>query len=114
VALLVSDPARRFLTEARDHFDWVIVDTPPVVLFPDAGLFAGRLDACVMVVRAVTTASPLVTKAVAAIGASRIIGVVLNRAQPADIAAGYGYGRYGYGASRRTRRRFPWWRPGTK
>jgi capsular exopolysaccharide synthesis family protein len=114
VALLVSDGARQFLAEARDHFDWVVVDTPPVMLFPDAGLFAGRLDTCVMVVRAVTTASPLATKAVAAIGASRIVGVVLNRAQPSDIAAGYGYGQYGYGNNARVGRRFAWRRSGTK
>jgi capsular exopolysaccharide synthesis family protein len=114
VALLVSDGARQFLTEARDHFDWVVVDTPPVMLFPDAGLFASRLDTCVMVVRAVTTASPLAAKAVAAIGASRIVGVVLNRAEPSDIAAGYGYGQYGYGNNGRVGRRFAWRRSGTK
>lgn len=96
VALLVSEAAGQFLTDMRDQFDWVVVDTPPVVLFPDAGLFAGMVDTCVMVVGAATTASTVAATAVATIGPSRIIGVVLNRAEPSEIAAGYGYGQYAY------------------
>lgn len=97
VALLVSDAIGPFLAQAREQFDWVVVDTPPIVLFPDAGLFASRLDMCVMVVSAATTASPVAAAAVAAVGASRILGVVLNRAEPSEIAGGYGYDQYGYG-----------------
>jgi capsular exopolysaccharide synthesis family protein len=96
VALLVSDGAARFLADMRDQFDWVVVDTPPVLLFPDAGLFAGMLDTCVMVVGAASTPSTTAATAVTTIGPSRIIGVVLNRADSSEIAEGYGYGQYGY------------------
>ena len=109
VALLVSDAVQQFLAETRDHFDWVVVDTPPVILFPDAGLFAGKLDTCIMVVSAATTASPVAARAVTAIGASRILGVLLNRAEPTDITAGYGYGQYGYAGSG-PGSHFAWWR----
>jgi protein-tyrosine kinase len=95
VALLVSDAAGQFMTHAREQFDWVVVDTPPIMLFPDAGVFADRLDTCVMVVSAATTASPVAATAVEAMGVSRILGVVLNRADPSEIAAGYDYGQYG-------------------
>ncbi len=114
VSLLVSEAAGQFLRETRDRFDWVVVDTPPVVLFPDAELFASRLDTCVVVVNAATTASPVAAKAVAAIGASRILGVVLNRAEPTEIAAGYGYGQYGYPGGDHGRRHFAWWRSSTR
>lgn len=110
VSLLVSDAAGRFLSQARDDFDWVVVDTPPVVLFPDAELFADRLDRCVMVVSATTTSPQVAARAAAAIGASRTLGVVLNRAQPTEVAAGYGYGQYGYPEGHRGRRRGGWWR----
>jgi capsular exopolysaccharide synthesis family protein len=110
VSLLVSDAAGQFLAEARNHFDWVVVDTPPVLLFPDAGLFAGRLDTCVMVVSAASTATPVAASAVAAIGASRILGVLLNRAEPTEVAAGYGYGEYGYPGSGGPRHNLAWWR----
>jgi capsular exopolysaccharide synthesis family protein len=96
VALLVSDAANRFLADMREQFDWVVVDTPPVLLFPDAGLFAGMLDTCVMIVGAASTPSTVAATAVTALGPSRIIGVVLNRAASSEIADGYGYGQYGY------------------
>jgi capsular exopolysaccharide synthesis family protein len=111
VGLLASDAFPEFLAATREEFDWVIVDTPPVVLFPDAGLFANTLDTCVMVVNAVTTASSVAMKAVATIGPSRILGVALNRADQSDIAGGYGYGQYGYARSGGRRNSFPWWRP---
>jgi len=113
IGLLAGDAAFQFLAETRDDYDWVVVDTPPVMLFPDAGLFAARLDACVMVVRAATTASPVAVQAAAAIGVSRILGVVLNRAEPMDIAGGYGYGQYGYRRRAASRRR-AWWRSGAR
>jgi capsular exopolysaccharide synthesis family protein len=111
VPLLVSGAAGQLLTDVRARFDWVVVDTPPVVLFPDAEILAGRLDRCVMVVNAATTAAPVAAQAVAAIGASRILGVVLNRAEPGEIAAGYGYGYDDYrdagsGGGRRGMRRW--------
>jgi protein-tyrosine kinase len=109
VSLLVSPAATRFLTAARDHFDWIVVDTPPVLLFPDAGLFADRVDTCVMVVSTTTTGA-VAARALAAIGASRTLGVVLNRAEPTEIAAGYGYGQYRSAASGGARARVPWWR----
>lgn len=110
VASLVSDAAAQFLAQTRDHFDWVVVDTPPIVLFPDAGLFADRLDSCVMVVSAATTASAVAAAAVAAIGAARVLGVVLNRAEPSEIAAGYDYGQYGYPGGGGRRSHFARWR----
>jgi capsular exopolysaccharide synthesis family protein len=109
VALLVSDAAGQFIAQAREHFDWVVVDTPPIMLFPDAGVFADRLDTCVMVVSAATTASPVAVTAVEAVGASRILGVVLNRAEPSEIAAGYDYGQYRT-RGRRSARAFRFWR----
>jgi capsular exopolysaccharide synthesis family protein len=110
VSVLASDAAGPVLAATRDQFDWIVVDTPPVVLFPDAELLARRLDTCVMVVSAATTPSPVVVSAVEAIGASRIHGVVLNRAELSEIAAGYGYGygHYGYAERRSARSRFAW------
>ena len=66
----------------RGRFDWVILDTPPVVLLPDAHLLASMVDGALLVVRAGSTPHELVRRAVEAIGRSRILGVVLNRAEP--------------------------------
>jgi receptor protein-tyrosine kinase len=91
VAWVVSEAAQRFLREARDQFDCVVVDTPPALAFPDAGLFLASLDVCLMVVRAAATAAPAVARAIEAIGTPRILGIVLNQVAGAEIAGGYGY-----------------------
>ena len=69
----------RLLAEASQQFDWVIVDTPPVALLPDANLLAAMIDTAVLVVSAHATPYPLVRRAIDAIGQQRILGVVLNR-----------------------------------
>ena len=60
-------------------FDWIIIDTPPVGLLPDANLLAAMLDGAVFVVAAGRTPCAVVQKAVEALGRDRILGVVLNR-----------------------------------
>ena len=91
---LTSDRMRRLITEARDVFDWVVIDTPPVALLSDANLLSAICDGVVFVVKAGTTPYELAKRAVDAIGRERILGVVLNRAQQAPHIAGYGYYDY--------------------
>ena len=111
---LVSDTMKQILTEAVEQFDWVVVDTPPVALLPDANLLAAMIDLALVVVRANSTPYPLVQRAVEAIGTSRVLGVVLNRAERSELDGGYGYHSYGYSyntkartESSRPRFRFP-------
>jgi capsular exopolysaccharide synthesis family protein len=118
MAGLVSETMNRILMEATQSFDWVIVDTPPVALLPDANLLAAMIDTALLVVGANSTPYPLIRRAIEAIGEQRILGVVLNRMAVADIIAaynyyGYGYGAYAYGSSRKHRRGFRFWRKGT-
>jgi protein-tyrosine kinase len=91
---LVSDTMKQVIAEATQQFDWVVIDTPPVALMPDANLLAGMIDSALLVVNAGRTPYPLVKRAIDAIGAARILGVVLNRAEQRDLAGGEGY--YGY------------------
>ncbi len=91
---LVSDAMKQLLADAAEQFDWVIVDTPPVALMPDANLLARMVDTALLVISANTTPYPLVQRAAAAIGAERILGVLLNRADRQGFAHDYGY--YGY------------------
>jgi capsular exopolysaccharide synthesis family protein len=105
---LVSPTMKQFLVDAADQFDWVVVDTPPVAMLPDANLLAAMIDTALMVVGASSTPYPLAARAVEAIGASRILGVVLNRADRSEVIAGYAYYGYSYSkpAETRSRRRF--------
>jgi capsular exopolysaccharide synthesis family protein len=107
---LVSDSMKHLLADAAEQFDWVVVDTPPVALLSDANLLAGMIDVALIVVGANTTPYPLVKKAIEAIGASRVLGVILNRADRSTMAGEYGYYYgygYGYGYGSRPERRYP-------
>jgi Mrp family chromosome partitioning ATPase len=86
---------KQLLNDAAEQFDWVIVDTPPVALMPDANLLASLIDGALLVVSAHTTPYPLVQRAAAAIGPDRILGVILNRTDHSGLAQEYGY-YYGY------------------
>ncbi|HEY8549364.1 MAG TPA: CpsD/CapB family tyrosine-protein kinase [Vicinamibacterales bacterium] len=81
MAGLTSKRMTQFIAEARARFDWVIIDTPPVVLMPDAHLLAGMTDTVVVVVGAGSTAFDVVRQAVKTIGRKKILGIVLNRAE---------------------------------
>ena len=91
MAGLTGDRMKRLLAEARGAFDWVILDTPPVMLLPDAHLMASMVDGAVLVVRAGSTPYELVRRASDAIGRSRIVGIVLNRAEPSSQKDHYYY-----------------------
>src|SRR3954466_13893433 len=95
---LTSDRMRRLITQAAKAFEWVIVDTPPVGLLPDASLLADFVDGVLLVVRAGKAPFSLVKRTVEAITHERILGVVMNAVDYAhDRNAGGYYEYYGYG-----------------
>ena len=77
----MSPTMKQLLAEAVAEFDWVIIDTPPVGLMPDANLLAGMIDSALLVVSAKTTPYPLARRAMEAIGPSKMMGVVFNRTE---------------------------------
>lgn len=99
MSVLTSSRMQYVLDEAREKFDWVIVDTPPVGLMPDAHLLAAMVDGAVLIVGAGMSPHRTVAKAAEVIGRDRILGVVLNRVQHSDTSHdGYYYSSY-YGSS---------------
>jgi capsular exopolysaccharide synthesis family protein len=92
MAGLSSERMRRVIADARETFDWVIVDTPAIALVPDANLLTSMVDAAILVVRAESTPHDLVQRAIDTIGRVRTLGVVLNCANAGP--AGYSYSRY--------------------
>jgi protein-tyrosine kinase len=97
MAGLTSDRMRRLIAEARESFDWIVIDSPPVGLLPDANLLAAMVDGVVIVVKAGGTSYELVNRAIETVGRTRILGIVLNRAEAASQRYGYDYKGY-YGA----------------
>jgi capsular exopolysaccharide synthesis family protein len=75
---LTSPRMALILDEMAANFDWVIVDTPPVVLLPDTNLLVGMVDAAIVVIEAGRTPYELIDRTVKAIGRQRVLGFVLN------------------------------------
>jgi protein-tyrosine kinase len=95
LAGLTSVRMARLIDECAKHFDWVLLDTPPVGLLPDAQLLARLTRAVVLVIAANVTSSESVERAVAELGADCIIGTVLNRVEDRRIPQAQYYQQYG-------------------
>ena len=92
--LLSSSRFKAFLDGLHDHFDWVLIDCPPVMAVTDATVVAHSTSAVLFVVGAEMTSKDTAKTALThldAVGA-RYLGVVLNRV---DLARnGYYYSQY--------------------
>ncbi len=86
VGVLTSDRMRHLLEDAVELFDWVIIDSPPIGLFPDPELLSMVVDGVVMVVRAEGTSYVEVQRAIATVTPERIVGVVLNRTEKVTLS----------------------------
>ena len=80
LTMLTSNGLPAFLAQQSQRFDWVIVDGPPLAVFPDAHLLASAADGVLVVVRAGRTPLAAVETTVKMLGRERIVGIVLNRA----------------------------------
>jgi capsular exopolysaccharide synthesis family protein len=88
---LISDKMRNLVQGASETFDWVVIDTPPVTLLPDAHLLASMTDVAILVVGAGSTNYELAREAVDIIGRERVVGVVLNKVLERNGAGDYGH-----------------------
>ena len=91
--LLASDKLGELLAGLREKYDTILIDTPPVLLFPDARVIGRHSDGVVLVVRSNQT--PLATHQQAAqlceSSGNHVLGAILNDWKP---AAKLGYSRY--------------------
>jgi protein-tyrosine kinase len=94
VPLLTSARMQQLIADARQHFDWVIVDTPPVGLLADGNLLTAMADASILVINAGHTQHALVEKALVALGRAKVFGVVMNRVEEGATISGSSYSGY--------------------
>jgi protein-tyrosine kinase len=76
--LLKSPRLQTLLAMLREQFDFVVVDAPPVLLFPDAGLLRNLVDGFVVVVRAQHTPREMLRDSVSVLGPTRVLGLIFN------------------------------------
>jgi capsular exopolysaccharide synthesis family protein len=90
-SFLISDDLRQLIVKATRTFDWVVLDTSPLALFPDASHLAALADTALLVVAARSTPYPLVRQAIESIGRRRLLGIVLNRIAPTELGIADGF-----------------------
>jgi polysaccharide biosynthesis transport protein len=104
--ILSSRMTAELLNRLKNDFEFVLVDSPPILSVADSRILATLTDATVLVTRAHSTPFDVVRRARSLLYSAnaRILGVALN---DVDLGRdgygyeggnyGYGYGSYGYG-----------------
>jgi len=94
LADLTSERMGELIRACAASFDWVLIDTPPVGLLPDAQVLARRAGAVIFVIAAGSTPASAVERAVSELGTESIIGTVLNRVDDRHIPEASYYSAY--------------------
>jgi Mrp family chromosome partitioning ATPase len=76
--LLQSPSLAQIFEAVSPHFDWVIIDSPPVIPLTDTLSLKHHADAGLLVVRADKTPRDMVESAVARVGSKHLLGLVFN------------------------------------
>ncbi len=90
---LESGQADAFFTSAREQYDLVVVDSPPVTAVPDAIPLLHQVDGVVIVVRAGTATRPAAERLQSQLSnlGAHVAGIVINGSTPKEQNYGYGY-----------------------
>jgi Mrp family chromosome partitioning ATPase len=91
--LLNSVRLENFLREARELYDCVLIDTPPLVPVPDCRLIGKWVDGFLLIVGANKTPRKLVGDALNLLDPARLIGIVFN-GDKRPLSNRYGYYQY--------------------
>ena len=90
-----SETFKTFIAEMRQQYDFIIIDTPPILVVPDARIIAENADAIVFSVKWDSTSKALVDESMRMFQNSnqRITGFALNQIDEKGMK------RYGYGGA---------------
>jgi capsular exopolysaccharide synthesis family protein len=78
--LLMSQKMRDMLEELRDAFDFIVIDSPPVIAVSDPAVLSATCDGVVLVFNGQKTTTPSARRALERLDkiGARILGVILN------------------------------------
>lgn len=96
--VVASNKLRNFINEMKNHFDYILLNSPPVIAVTDAQILSSFLDGVILVVSSGEAEKELVKKSKDLLDKvnANIIGVVLNKLE-LKSRKGYGYYYYYYG-----------------
>jgi capsular exopolysaccharide synthesis family protein len=96
--LLGSQSMRDVIAALREHYDWVLMDTPPILAMADTPILCPLVDGVILVVGAEVSGRPVIQRAIDQITSvgGKITGIVLNKVDLERNSFYYGqhYGEY--------------------
>lgn len=92
--LLTSPEFAKIIEQAKRDYDFVVLDTPPILAVSDPSVVAPRADGVILVFRMTSKARPQAERAREQLGSlgANVLGVVVNGAGRASDGYGYGTG----------------------
>jgi len=101
--LLTSAAFQEMLAWLKEHFDYILIDTPPLLAVSDPSIVAPRVDGVLLTIRVSRNGRPHAERAKELLATlnARVVGVVVNGVSKRgktgyDKSYGYNYG-YSYG-----------------
>ena len=94
------EPTRKLLEVLKQHYDYVVIDTPPCEIVSDAASLCRCADCVLYVIRQNYTQKPQIINAITSLHQKdvKITGIVFNGVPQFHRQYGYGYrSTYGYG-----------------
>jgi len=96
--LMQSGRLSELLDQLAAWFDWIIIDSPPLLPLADTSVWARLADGILLVTREGTTKKRMLQRGLQALEQSKLLGAVVNYSTNTDHADYYH--RYGPGAAR--------------
>jgi len=100
--LVSNHRIEELIATAAPHFDWILIDSPPVLAVTDAVELAHAADAVLLIARGGSTTYSVAQSTQATFSNSRILGFVLNDVKDAPNG-GYNYNDYYFKAEATSR-----------
>ncbi len=92
--LVANHRIEELIALASPHFNWILIDSPPVLAVTDAVDLARAADAVLLIARGASTPYDVAQRTQAALNSSRILGFVLNAVKDAPRNGSYSYDYY--------------------
>jgi capsular exopolysaccharide synthesis family protein len=97
--LIANQRFNELIESVSPHFDWILIDSPPVLAVADAVELAHAADAVLLIARGASTPFEVAQRTQATFNNSRILGFVLNDVKDAPRHGSY-YNYYYYKSSK--------------
>lgn len=85
--IISSNAMRDFIKKARDYFDYIVIDTPPIALATDAECFAELADCMLLVIKQGGARAKRINDSIDAVKRSgaEILGCIFNNVYPLEF-----------------------------